>query len=80
MIGAKGRIIMQHIIDYQLCRGNEEQLEQIVRTALADGWEPLGSPVARGDILVQAMVRCDKGGTQDIEMVPRKPGPAEENL
>jgi hypothetical protein len=69
-----------HISDYQLCRGNKEHLEQAVRTALADGWQLLGSPVALDDVLVQAMIRCDEGNSAGIEMVPRKPGPAEENL
>ncbi|HYF34768.1 MAG TPA: DUF1737 domain-containing protein [Prosthecobacter sp.] len=71
---------MKHVSDYRLCRGSQEQVEQAVRRALAEGWQPLGSPVVSENALVQAMVRCTEGETEGIEMVPRKPGPAEENL
>jgi hypothetical protein len=72
---------MNAITDYKLCRGTEGQLEKLVHDALRQGWQPHGSPVASGDDLVQALVkRGGEGGAEDIEMVPRKPGPAEEAL
>ena len=70
---------MEKIKDYKLCHGlTEAKLEEAVRAALAEGWQPLGSLIVHRDALVQAVVRhVDKEGTN---AVPEKPAPKEEGM
>ena len=73
---------MSAIIDFQLCQGSTDELPKKVRESLKDGWLPHGGLVAMNGQLIQAMVMVKHGASADgdIELVPRKPGPAEEAL
>ena len=75
---------MNKITDYKLCRaGTVSEFEKSVRNAVSEGWQPQGGPIVHEGILLQSLVRCqlsDGVGPEGIEMVPRKPGPAEEAL